>query len=111
MHRLEYIHAIAGSIALILPALLAGNASAEFFAPEVFGRAPQHVTTTEPAPRYNLHNARLQPEPENTELTSSKAASIRPLDQPAGKRAAVRPAATATAALLSGQPHSTSHDA
>lgn len=73
MHRLGYIHAIAGSIALILPALLAGNASAEFFAPEVFGRAPQHVTTTEPAPRYNLHNARLQPEPENTELTSSKA--------------------------------------
>ncbi|OHC27342.1 MAG: hypothetical protein A3J71_06700 [Pseudomonadales bacterium RIFCSPHIGHO2_02_FULL_60_43] len=73
MHRLGYTHAIASSIALILPALLAGNASAELFAPEVFGRAPQHVTTTEPAQRNNLHNARLQPEPENTELTSSKA--------------------------------------
>lgn len=73
MHRLGYTHAIASSIALILPALLTGNASAELFAPEVFGRAPQHVTTTEPAQRNNLHNARLQPEPENTELTSSKA--------------------------------------
>jgi len=73
MHRLGYTHAIASSIALLLPALLAGNASAELFAPEVFGRAPQHVTTTEPAQRNNLHNARLQPEPENTELTSSKA--------------------------------------
>ncbi len=73
MHRLGYTHAIASSIALILPALMAGNASAELFAPEVFGRAPQHVTTTEPAQRNNLHNARLQPEPENTELTSSKA--------------------------------------
>lgn len=73
MHRLGYTHAIASSIALILPVLMAGNASAELFAPEVFGRAPQHVTTTEPAQRNNLHNARLQPEPENTELTSSKA--------------------------------------
>lgn len=73
MHRLGYIHAIASSIALILPALLAGNASAELFAPEVFGRAPQHATTFEPAPRNNLHNARLQPQPANTELTSSKA--------------------------------------
>lgn len=73
MHRLGYTHAIASSIALILPVLMAGNASAELFAPEVFGRAPQHATTTEPAQRNNLHNARLQPEPENTELTSSKA--------------------------------------
>lgn len=73
MHRLGYTHAIASSIALILPVLMAGNASAELFAPEVFGRAPRHVTTTEPAQRNNLHNARLQPEPENTELTSSKA--------------------------------------
>lgn len=73
MYRLGYIHAIASSIALILPALLAGNASAELFAPEVFGRAPQHATIAEPAPRNNLHNARLQPQPEKTELTSSKA--------------------------------------
>lgn len=73
MHRLGYTHAIASSIALILPVLMAGNASAELFAPEVFGRAPQHATTTEPAQRNNLHNARLQPVPENTERTSSKA--------------------------------------
>lgn len=73
MHRLGYIHVIASGIALILPVLMADNASAELFAPEVFGRAPQHVTTTEPAQRNNLHNARLQPEPENTERTSSKA--------------------------------------
>ncbi|MGG5872199.1 hypothetical protein [Pseudomonas peli] len=73
MHKLGYAHAIATSSALILAALLSSNVSAEVFAPEVFSHAPLHTTTAEPAQNSNLHNARLQPEKNNTELASSAA--------------------------------------
>ncbi|HZX15862.1 MAG TPA: hypothetical protein VFF22_03215 [Pseudomonas sp.] len=71
MHTLGHTHALPSSIALILLALLAGNASAELFAPEVFSRAPQPATTAEAARSSNLHNARLQPEKDHTELARS----------------------------------------
>ena len=74
MHKLGYAHPIVTSSALILAALLSSNASAELFAPEVFSHAPLHTTTAEQMPsNSNLHNARLQPEKDNTELASSAA--------------------------------------
>lgn len=73
MHKLGYPHPIVTSSALILAALLSSNASAELFAPEVFNHAPLHTTTAEPTQNSNLHNARLKPEKNNTELASSAA--------------------------------------
>jgi hypothetical protein len=73
MHKLGYAHPIVTSSALILAALLSSNASAELFAPEVFSHAPLHTTPATPAQNSNLHNARLKPEKNNTELASSAA--------------------------------------
>ncbi|MDF3196722.1 hypothetical protein [Pseudomonas sp. 1928-m] len=73
MHRLGYIHAMASSIALILLTLLAGSASAELFAPEVFSQAPLYAPTAEPDESNGLYNTRLLPETESTEPASSQA--------------------------------------
>ena len=73
MHRLEYAHTMACSSALILAALFNGNASAEVFAPDVFNGAQQYATPIEPVESDNLHAARLQPETDESEHSSSMA--------------------------------------
>jgi len=71
MHRLGYTRAMTRSSALILATLLSGSAYAEFFAPDVFSRAPLHAPGAAAGERDDLYNARLQPETESATPANS----------------------------------------